>query len=333
MSRFGYFSFLANNKKQCRKQTRAGTQPKTSLQSNCGLLSSGVNKASSALKSSNSAFSSSSSSSTSSAGRWRFAYQGGTSCPTVSLFKWTMQSAASLIKQINPKRYMQSLLVAPYGLQVWGIGEAGPSSNGHTKYELVQMAWDKFHSVCSILLARAWIFKVYDVYLFRPPLPSFPCSLQAAALAFQAAGQLFGQGTEDSSNPKVEKSMIQSLYHRVAVGWARKKALCQWQWLTSQEIRKHLFRPPLPSFPCSLQAAALAFQAAGQLFGQGTEDSSNPKVEKSMIQSSISTPHLLPRKERKLARTCQAELLRIWIFERDTGLSSWIKSCAATSWR
>ena len=165
MSRFGYFSFLANNKKQCRKQTRAGTQPKTSLQSNCGLLSSGVNKASSALKSSNSAFSSSSSSSTSSAGRWRFAYQGGTSCPTVSLFKWTMQSAASLIKQINPKRYMQSLLVAPYGLQVWGIGEAGPSSNGHTKYELVQMAWDKFHSVCSILLARAWIFKVYDVYI------------------------------------------------------------------------------------------------------------------------------------------------------------------------
>ena len=144
MSRFGYFSFLANNKKQCRKQTRAGTQPKTSLQSNCGLLSSGVNKASSALKSSNSAFSSSSSSSTSSAGRWRFAYQGGTSCPTVSLFKWTMQSAASLIKQINPKRYMQSLLVAPYGLQVWGIGEAGPSSNGHTKYELVQMAWISF---------------------------------------------------------------------------------------------------------------------------------------------------------------------------------------------
>ena len=42
-------------------------------------------------------------------------------------------------------------------------------------------------------------------------MPSFPCSLQAAALAFQAAGQIFGQGTVDLKKIPLRKRAMQHL--------------------------------------------------------------------------------------------------------------------------
>ena len=145
---------------------------------------------------------------------------------------------------------------------------------------------------------------------FHLPLPSFPCSLQAAAL-IQAAGRLFGQRNCGSKRSKLqERSMIQLLYHREAVGGPERR-LWPVAMICLQEIIEHLFSPAITKFPMFSASSCTDTGSRPVVWPKKLRIQKIQTSRKIYDTTSISTPHLLPRKDKRLARTCQAELLRI----------------------